>query len=64
MRGHEIALHSISHTTMTEYWRTASVDLFKQEFGGEKELLSHFANIPSEDIVGLRIPFLQMSGNK
>lgn len=60
--GHEIALHSISHTTDTKYWREASVELLNKEFGGEIELISKFANIPKEDIHGLRIPFLQMSG--
>lgn len=49
---------------MTQYWRTADVDLLKKEFGGEKQLIAHFANIPQEDITGIRIPFLQMSGKK
>lgn len=61
-KGHEIALHSITHTTNTEYWKTASVDLLKKEFGGERDLVAYFANIPAKDIVGLRMPFLQMDG--
>lgn len=60
--GHEIALHSITHTTSTDYWRDISIDLAHQEFGGERDLIAHFAKIPAEDINGLRVPFLQLSG--
>lgn len=61
-KGHEIALHSISHNATTDYWKRATVEQLSTEFGGERELLSHFANIPQKDIQGIRLPFLQMSG--
>lgn len=60
--GHEIALHSISHNATTDYWRAASVQTLSEEFGGEREMVAHFANIPKEDIRGIRLPFLQLSG--
>lgn len=61
-KGHEIALHSISHSANTSYWRTATVDQLAGEFSGQRELVSTFANIPKEEIRGVRLPFLQMSG--
>ncbi|XP_055537286.1 chitin deacetylase 7 [Wyeomyia smithii] len=61
--GHEIALHSVSHNTDTEYWRDASVKLLTEEFAGEREMMANFAKIPSDQIKGLRMPFLQMAGN-
>lgn len=62
--GHEIALHSITHSSNTSYWKGASVDELVQEFEGERLLVSKFANIPQEDIQGIRLPFLQMSGER
>lgn len=61
--GNEIALHSISHVTNTNYWKKISVEDLTKEFVGERELISKFAKIPIEDIQGLRLPFLQLSGN-
>lgn len=62
--GHEIALHSISHEPYTSYWENIEVPELIQEFGGERELIAHFADIPKEDIKGIRLPLLQMSGKK
>lgn len=62
--GHEIALHSITHSSLTTYWQTISKEDLLKEFGGERELVSYFANIPIEDIQGIRLPFLQLSGKK
>lgn len=56
-------MHSISHQTLTTYWQTISLEELKDEFGGERELVAHFADIPIEDIGGMRLPFLQLSGN-
>lgn len=60
--GQEIALHSITHDTMTSYWQNLDVEALVQEFGGERQLISHFANIPVDDIKGMRVPLLQLSG--
>nr|AEA76330.1 chitin deacetylase 2 [Mamestra configurata] len=62
-QGYEIALHSISHRIPQDYWATASYDVIKQEIADQKGQISHFANIPFESIKGVRLPFLQMSGN-
>lgn len=62
-KGHEIALHSISHLPQTEYWRDASKETIIDEFIGERDLVSHFAQIPKDKISGIRMPFLQLSGN-
>lgn len=61
--GHEIALHSISHSASTEYWRTMNLTQMTEEFAGERHLISKFANIPLNAIQGIRLPFLQMSGD-
>ncbi|XP_045762230.1 chitin deacetylase 8-like [Maniola jurtina] len=61
--GHEIALHSISHRNSMEYWRDASVSTMMSEIGDQRSQIAHFANIPVNTIHGVRLPFLQMSGN-
>ncbi|KAJ3661997.1 hypothetical protein Zmor_006366 [Zophobas morio] len=63
VHGHEIALHSITHEALTDYWKEISLDDLKKEFGGEKTLIAKFANIPEEAIKGMRLPFLQLSGD-
>ncbi|CAK1589663.1 unnamed protein product [Parnassius mnemosyne] len=59
----EIALHSVSHQTPQSYWAEASYDDMMKEFGDQKLQMAHFANIPINEIKGVRIPFLQMTGN-
>ncbi|XP_018576454.1 uncharacterized protein LOC108914997 [Anoplophora glabripennis] len=61
--GYEIAVHSITKNSRQAYWRGASEELLKQEFGGQKKILHKFANIPEEDIVGVRTPQLQLAGD-
>ncbi|KAF5278966.1 hypothetical protein FQA39_LY05644 [Lamprigera yunnana] len=61
--GHEIAMHSITHQTPTSYWANLDVDGNKREFADQVELVSHFANIPSSSVKGIRSPFLQLSGD-
>ncbi|XP_063393001.1 chitin deacetylase 8-like [Cydia fagiglandana] len=62
-QGLEIALHSVSHQTPDTYWKEATYDDMAMEFGDQRLQMSHFANIPIDAIKGLRIPFLQMTGN-
>ncbi|EFA00992.1 chitin deacetylase 9 precursor [Tribolium castaneum] len=59
----EIALHSITHQALTDYWRNLTLDGLQAEFGDEATLITHFANIPQEAFKGMRIPFLQLSGD-
>jgi hypothetical protein len=60
--GFEIGVHSISENTQV-YWRTASEETLVKEFQGQKKILTKFANIPSEVIIGVRTPQLQLAGN-
>ncbi|KAF5278967.1 hypothetical protein FQA39_LY05645 [Lamprigera yunnana] len=62
-QGHEIALHSITHQTPTSHWQELSVEGHKREFADQIDLISKFANIPRSDIKGIRLPFLQLSGD-
>ncbi|KAJ8928575.1 hypothetical protein NQ314_018861 [Rhamnusium bicolor] len=48
---------------LQEYWRSASKELLVQEFGGQKHILSKFANIPVDHIQGVRTLQLQLAGN-
>ncbi|XP_037949068.1 chitin deacetylase 8-like [Teleopsis dalmanni] len=61
--GHEIALHSVTHSSGTDYWRDADVDLLEQEFGGLIDMLEAYAKVNRKHIRGMRLPFLQLSGN-
>jgi hypothetical protein len=63
INSQEIAVHSITHEALTDYWRDISKEGLTDEFGGEKTLIAHFANIPEDAIKGMRIPFLQLSGD-
>ena len=51
-QGHEIALHTMSHTTTTN----TDVDTWRREIYGCRKALSELAQIPIEDIVGFRAP--------
>ncbi|KAK4877640.1 hypothetical protein RN001_010146 [Aquatica leii] len=62
-RGHEISLHSITHQVPNYYWQTLSVDGLKREFADQIKLIAKFAKIPTKDIQGMRLPFLQLSGD-
>lgn len=61
--GQEIALHSVTHQTNTEYWKNMNVSEYAKEFSSQRILMSHFANIPHESFKGLRVPYLQFSGD-
>lgn len=61
--GHEIALHSITHQTNTQYWSALNESMWMLEMVDQVKTMSYFANIPAADIKGVRVPFLQMSGN-
>lgn len=62
-QGHEIALHSITHSPYTKYWRNATVETLVKEFGGQRQLMAHFANIDINDITGMRVPLFELPGN-
>ncbi|ELU01405.1 hypothetical protein CAPTEDRAFT_120556, partial [Capitella teleta] len=58
--GHEIASHSISHRTPTTWWRDASQAEYKEEIVGQKNNIHKYADVPLNEIRGMRVPFLQL----
>lgn len=62
-KGHEIAMHSITHQTNTEYWKQLDAEGWRKEILGQREQLAHFAKIPIEALQGMRAPFLQTGGD-
>ncbi|KAH8395378.1 hypothetical protein KR222_003398 [Zaprionus bogoriensis] len=61
--GHEIALHSVTHGDGTDYWREANVETIEREYGAQLEILKKFAKVDPKSVRGMRLPFLQISGN-
>ncbi|XP_017124347.1 chitin deacetylase 8 [Drosophila elegans] len=61
--GHEIALHSVTHGDGTDYWRSADVATVEREFGAQLKMLEAFAKVDPKRVQGMRLPFLQISGN-
>ncbi|WP_205925372.1 hypothetical protein, partial [Enterobacter hormaechei] len=61
--GFEIALHSITHLTNQTYWAAGTYETMVQEFAEQRVQMAHFANIPFEAMKGVRLPFLQLSGD-
>ncbi|KAK5646170.1 hypothetical protein RI129_004634 [Pyrocoelia pectoralis] len=61
--GFEIGAHSVTKGPV-DYWMTATEELLEQEFGDNVKITSKFANIPSEEILGVRTPHLQLVGDK
>ncbi|KAK4877639.1 hypothetical protein RN001_010145 [Aquatica leii] len=62
-KGHEIALHSITHQTPNSYWKDLDLEGYKREIADQVKLVTHFANISSSSIKGIRVPFLELGGN-
>lgn len=62
-RGHEIAVHSISHHVDIGYWHNGTEDTWGDEMGDMRRMISRWANIPLEEIYGSRAPFLKLGGN-
>jgi peptidoglycan/xylan/chitin deacetylase (PgdA/CDA1 family) len=61
--GHEIAVHSITHFSNTDFWKQQDEAYWRSELQGQREIISKFADIPIDEIKGVRLPFLQSSGN-
>lgn len=58
--GHEIALHSITHG----HFGNPSTEQLYDEFIGQRKIIAEFADIPESEVVGVRMPFLQLAGDK
>nr|CAI5854340.1 unnamed protein product [Callosobruchus analis] len=61
--GQEIAVNSITKNNDPDYWREATEETLTQEFLGMKKILTRFANISSDNILGVRTPQFQLAGN-
>ncbi|XP_063697350.1 chitin deacetylase 8-like [Culicoides brevitarsis] len=57
--GHEIALHSITHS----HFGNSDLNEMIAEFVGQRKIVSQFADIPESEMVGIRMPFLQLAGD-
>jgi len=60
--GHELASHSITHRTNQTYWTTMDEDGWKEEFVGMRKMIGQFANVPTEEVTGIRVPYLLAGG--
>ena len=56
--GHEIAIHTMTHTTSDE----TALSVWRAEIVGCRRTLARLAAIPQEDIRGFRAPFLEFNG--
>ncbi|XP_066942872.1 chitin deacetylase 1-like isoform X2 [Macrobrachium rosenbergii] len=61
--GHEIAIHSISHSNNETFWTKASLDEWEREMAGARVIVERFANITDSSVIGLRAPYLRVGGN-
>lgn len=52
-----------SNEPYQEYWREANVTLLEQEFGGQRKIISKFANIDENYITGVMTPQFQLAGD-
>lgn len=52
-----------SNNVNQSYWRNANQELLEKEFGNQRKIISKFANIPEEYIVGTITPQLQLAGD-
>lgn len=57
--GNEIAVHTMSHTTDTN----TSTDVWRKELVGCRKAISELAQIPRDEIVGFRAPYLLPNDN-
>ncbi|KAK4879680.1 hypothetical protein RN001_007826 [Aquatica leii] len=61
-KGFEIGTHSVTKQEV-EYWKNATKDQLTLEFSDSKQIISKFANIAIDDILGARTPHFQISGD-
>ena len=60
---HEIADHTISHRTQTSWLKSVNYSQLTDEIVGQREILRKWGQVKAEDVVGFRVPFLQIGGN-
>lgn len=62
-KGHEIAVHSITHNDEERFWSNATVDDWAKEMAGMRIIIEKYANITDNSVVGVRAPYLRVGGN-
>uniref|UniRef100_T1INF8 NodB homology domain-containing protein n=1 Tax=Strigamia maritima TaxID=126957 RepID=T1INF8_STRMM len=62
-KGHEIAIHSISHKADTNYWKNGNAKTWTDEMVGMRKMAELYSGIPRKDMRGIRAPLLQGGGN-
>ncbi|BFF97165.1 uncharacterized protein DMAD_05635 [Drosophila madeirensis] len=62
-KGHEIAVHSITHNDEERFWSNATVDDWAKEMAGMRIITEKYANITDNSVVGVRAPYLRVGGN-
>ncbi|XP_055707047.1 chitin deacetylase 1 [Phlebotomus papatasi] len=62
-KGHEIAVHSITHNDDERFWSNATVDDWAKEMAGMRIIIEKYANITDNSVVGVRAPYLRVGGN-
>jgi len=63
-RGHEIAVHSVTHNNDEDYWDNATETLWAEEIASGRDIISKWGNVPTEEIYGFRAPLLRLGGNR
>ncbi|GFR74588.1 hypothetical protein ElyMa_003896700 [Elysia marginata] len=58
--GVEIASHTVSHRFPHTWWSTASYQDYVEEAVGMRDKLTSESGVPTQDIKGFRVPFLQL----
>jgi len=58
-QGHEIGVHTITHTT----YSNTPLDSWRMEIVGCRKALSELALVPINEIVGLRVPYLAFNND-
>lgn len=62
-RGHEIAVHSITHNSKEKYWSNGTSVRWAKEMAGARIISERFANITDHSVNGIRAPLLKIGGN-
>jgi len=64
-KGHEIAVHSITHRGPEEWWgQNATIEDWFDEMVGQANIINRFGGVDMEDIRGLRVPYLSVGWNR
>lgn len=62
--GHEIASHSITHRLPRNWWAEAKYHHWQEELAGQRDNIVEKAKVPSSQIHGVRVPFLEIGADR